>query len=131
MRANLILLILISILWSLNLYAHGEGQLGPHQGIIRMPGPFHVEVVSGGSNEFKVYLIDLEFKNPTIEDSTVNAYWYRGKKFKQLICKTETDHFTCVSKISFQKKDKIEIRSKRKGISGNFADYEYPFKVKR
>ena len=65
--------------------AHGEMKPGPHGGEIRMPGAFHVEVVPG-SMTIEIYLLDMQFKNPQIEDSLINVILHREAKQMTLEC---------------------------------------------
>ena len=107
--------------------AHGEHEKGPHGGVIRMPGAFHTELLKTSNSEIKIYLLDIEFKNPVTENSKVSVYWYRGTKSKLLKCNTEKDYFKCNLPIALKLKDKIEIRANRQGTEGDFAKYNYPF----
>ncbi len=64
---------------SLNVFAHGEDKPGPHGGFIRMPGAFHTEVVKEKEG-YRVYLLDINWKNPSVLDSAVLASIEVGKK---------------------------------------------------
>ena len=65
--------------------AHGELKSGPHGGEIRMPGAFHVEVVAT-SVSMNVYLLDMQFKEPKIANSSVNVTLCRDGEQLALEC---------------------------------------------
>jgi hypothetical protein len=50
--------------------AHGEDKAGPNGGFIRMPGAFHTELVPSGKDKLKVYLLDIQWKNPSLKNSS-------------------------------------------------------------
>ena len=54
-------------------FAHGENVLGPNGGHIRMPGAFHTELVQTSDQGFKVFLLDVDWKNPVTSNSAVEA----------------------------------------------------------
>ncbi len=54
-------------------YGHGENKLGPNGGFIKMPGAFHTEVVPVGQNKLKVFLLDMNWKNPSILNSNLSV----------------------------------------------------------
>ena len=54
-------------------FAHGMNKPGPNGGEIRMPGPFHTEAKAEGANKLKVYLLDMNFKNPVTANSSVEV----------------------------------------------------------
>ena len=112
---TLIFVVLLLTL-SIKTFAHGEHEPGPNGGVIRMPGAYHTEVLvtKGG---YKVYLLDLEFKNPTTEGNVV-LNLSEGKKIE---CKKENDHFFCPIQKPIKKEFKIE--SVRKNIKGEDATY--------
>ncbi|TGL88743.1 hypothetical protein EHQ68_08885 [Leptospira congkakensis] len=76
-------------------FAHGEHKPGPHGGLIRMPGAFHTEVLPYQNLGFKVYLLDINFENPTSKNSKLQGKVVsKGKEFP-LKCKNHPDHFYC------------------------------------
>lgn len=99
-------------------HAHGEDKPGPNGGEIRMPGAFHTELVRGEKGApAKVYLLDMEWKNPTVKDSAVSVS-LDGKPAKD--CKPAKDHFTCELGLA----NSVSITAKRAGQQGNAATYE-------
>lgn len=111
-------------------FAHGEEQKGPHGGYIRMPGAFHTEVVADGKNKIKVYLLDIDWKNPTVKNSTVKAI-LKAKKLKssEAKCEVVQDYFTCsfVESVDLTKKAELTVLAVREGQKGNSAVYQVPF----
>ena len=97
----------LSIFLSTNVFAHGMNMPGPHGGKIQMPANFHTELVLNGKI-FKVYLLDINFKEPMIADSDVAAN-FEGKK---VTCKADKDGFVCPLDLT-NKKGKLEIIARR------------------
>jgi len=116
---------LLTIL-SLNGFAHGEDKPGPHGGYIRMPGAFHTEVVKE-KNGYRVYLLDINWKNPSVLDSDVKASIQVGKNKTDLNCTKESDSYLCIS--SLPQKGMLNINSKREGQAGGIpSSYNLPLK---
>lgn len=113
-----------SVAWS-----HGEEKPGPNGGFIAMPGPFHTEVIPH-KDGFHVYLLDIEFKNPTVKDSEVQAWVLNGKKKKtDLSCKVSDEtSFHCAAKGKLPKAGQLVIKAKREQAQGNEAVYKLPLK---
>jgi len=65
--------------------AHGELKPGPNGGEIRMPGAFHVEVVAS-SVAVDVYLLDMQFENPQVTNSSVDVTLHRDGEQLALEC---------------------------------------------
>jgi hypothetical protein len=107
-------------------FAHGEKQPGPHQGMIRMPGAFHTEVIAE-KNGFKVMLLDMQFKNPSIQDSTIEASIKSGKDTIKLTCTTQANYFYCpVDKKIMQQNGELEIKASRQKAVGAAVTYPLP-----
>jgi hypothetical protein len=124
-----ILIILIAIVPSFA-FAHGEDSAGPHSGFIKMPGAFHLELVPVGKREFKLYLLDMNWKNPSMKDSSVSVSYAIAKKMKAT-CTPSTDFYRCQFPISIDlsKKGVIYIESQREGQKGNEVFYQLPLKL--
>ncbi|MFN8790683.1 MAG: hypothetical protein ACK5Y2_04425 [Bdellovibrionales bacterium] len=110
--------------------AHGEDQAGPHGGFIRMPGAFHVEVRhEAASSRLYVYLLDMEWKNPTIVNSTLSAKLKKKGKVQQLKCQPAQFFFECqLPQGENLSKGQLEILAKREMQQGNVAVYQLPLK---
>lgn len=75
---------------------HGESKPGPHGGLVRMPGEFHVEVVPRtGAAAFDAYLLDLQNRNPITFASRVRGYIEKEDKKSWFSCEPVSDHFLC------------------------------------
>lgn len=96
-------------------WAHGEDKPGPNGGMIRMPGNFHVEAVIK-SEGVEIFLLDINFKDPTVADSQVKAKHVTTASTTDLNCARRQKSFFC----SFPKKEmsrlgKLVIESRRAG----------------
>lgn len=120
--------LLSTLLVSSDLLAHGMNKLGPHGGFINMPGAFHTELVEKGS-QMRVYLIDMNFKNPTVADSSVTIS-YKGKKTTQVSCIKEKDYFICEKPSEGLKNfNEISISAIRNKNKARDAVYKLPLKL--
>ncbi|HMN69101.1 MAG TPA: hypothetical protein PKC28_11225 [Bdellovibrionales bacterium] len=123
MDARLLTTLLISLLFMAGKAgAHGEDKPGPNRGFIRMPGAFHAELVPVNAKVFRVYLLDVHFKNPTTRNSKVELS--QGDPAK---CAAEEDHFVC----EFAKAngtEALKLRATREGQAGHAVTYELPLR---
>lgn len=110
-------------------FAHGEDKPGPHNGFIQMPGAFHTEVLPSESNTLKVYLLDIEWKNPSTVNSSLMVT-HKAKKSVKAKCVAEEDHYVCSfpKNINLNKKAKLLVEAKRENQKGNTATYNLPLK---
>ncbi len=125
----LILLVATSLMISPLIHAHGEDKPGPNGGYIRMPGAFHTELLKVGNTKFKVFLLDIEWKNPTIKESFVTAIVKSKNKEETIKCKTANDVFECSLPKGWKWEDlsEINVRSNREKAQG-VAVYTFPLK---
>lgn len=107
--------------------AHGEDRLGPNGGYIKMPGAFHTELVPAGKNAFKVYLLDIKWKNASTQNSTVVLSFNSAVKVEAK-CEVEKNFYLCNfdPKLDLTKKGELVIQAKREGQVGNEARYLLP-----
>jgi hypothetical protein len=103
--------------------AHGMDNVGPNGGNITMPGAFHVELVVKNKKTL-VYLLDIAFKNPIVENSSVEI---SVNDASSSTCNVEKNYFVCPD-YNYKKGDKIVVQSTRKGIKGTKATYQFPLK---
>ncbi len=105
-------------------WAHGEDQAGPHGGYIQMPGAFHTEVVSTGKDSLKIYLLDMEWKNPSVKKSSLKVTIGKTKA----TCKAQENFYHCVfpATIDLFKKGELKVIAQREGQSGAAAIYPLP-----
>lgn len=110
--------------------AHGENKPGPHGGHIKMPANFHTEVIPDKDGSFHVFLLDMQFQNPTIKDSEIKAYVKSGNNKTTLKCSVMgTNHFHCKgSKPNLN--GNLFLKAKREGTWASMdAQYELPLKA--
>lgn len=121
---------LITALLAIQVLAHGEDKPGPHGGHIKMPANFHTEVITDKDGSFHIYLLDLQFQNPTVKDSEIKAYVKSGKKKIKLTCNVmATNHFHCTGSKPI-KTGSLILKAKREGTwAGMDAKYDLPFKA--
>lgn len=108
--------------------AHGEDKPGPHGGYIRMPGAFHTEVVPNGKEELRVFLLDINWKNPVTKNSSVQVS-LGGSGKRKISCRPKEDtYFSCPlpKGTDLTKKGVISVESLRDGFKGNEASYALP-----
>lgn len=92
---HLILFLVMILSTATVVFAHGGGAPGPHGGAIQMPANFHTEVVAEDGGSFRIYLLDMEFKNPVTKNSGVEVDVVKGKKQTTLECVVVGDGFQC------------------------------------
>lgn len=130
MKFALSTILLVSFSYSTPTFAHGEDKPGPHGGEIRMPGAFHTEVVTVGSNKVRVYLLDMNFKNPSVKDSSVSAeLTLKSKKSFKAACQQEKDSFLCAfddKSADLKSPGELKIHATREKLKGNEAKYSLP-----
>lgn len=108
--------------------AHGMNKLGPNGGYIRMPGAFHTELVDKG-NKMRVYLLDIQFKNPVTADSSVSIK-YKGSKESEYACIKSQNYFECKKPDSGLKNVKeVILNATRNKSKGGEAVYTVPLKL--
>lgn len=111
-------------------FAHGEDKPGPHEGIIRMPVGFHVEVVPIDMSSFKVYLLDINFAHPLTERSSVTAKINSGSSDTNATCSVKEDYFLCLlSSGGTLENGVLVINAVRDGAKGIEAKYELPLSL--
>lgn len=124
LRKTLITLLLTAL--PLHTFAHGEDKAGPHGGFIRMPGAYHTEVVPEKKG-YRVYLLDINWKNPTVQNSSVSASIHSGKKITALTCTKETESYFCSTNLP--QSGELQLLTKRAGQPGATASYKLPLKL--
>lgn len=128
MNKKIIFIFALLEILSLQIFAHGEDKPGPHGGYIRMPGAFHTEVLKIKEG-YRIYLLDMNWENPSVADSSVKATVKIGKKKTDLNCVKEKDSYLCKTKL--KEKGELEVTAKREGQMGNEAVYKLPLKFEK
>jgi len=131
MSTSLLVLATIILTFSLQAGAHGTDKLGPHGGYIQMPGAYHTEVVPTAKNELQVYLLDINWKNPTTQNSSVNLVLPPLKNLRVMCLVQEEKYFACKLPKQFKMNQdgKLIVQSKREGQTGNDAVYALPLRL--
>lgn len=126
-----IFFLLAVLLFSINSFGHGEDKPGPNGGFIRMPGVFHTEIIPDEKDgSFHLFLLDIEFKNPTVNNSSVEALLEqkRNKKVKFSCEVMSGNHYHCKPDKGYSKDSgKLTLKVKRDGAEGS-AEYQFPLK---
>ncbi|WP_409477700.1 hypothetical protein [Pseudobdellovibrio sp. HCB154] len=120
-----LLLIGFILTTSMSAFSHGEDKLGPNKGYVKMPGGFHTEVVPNNDGTFKVYLLDIQFKNPTVKNSKVSATIDNGQK-TEVTCSPKRNYFQCSSKKGDLTKGTLSVTAERNSVKANEAVYDLP-----
>lgn len=125
MKSIVYITVLLS-LFSYRAHAHGEDKAGPNGGHIKMPSNFHTELIMLPDNQLKIYLLDIQFKNPTTQNSSVSAFYKMGKKQIKLKCKPNDNHYTCIGlPRAFQ--ETLFVKANRAGVKADLnAEYQFP-----
>lgn len=108
-------------------WAHGEDKPGPHGGHIQMPGAFHTELMLDKDESVHIFLLDMNFKNPTTKDSEISVTAKDKKSEVKFDCSIMGgNHFHCIPQGSIAKKKEIIVKAIREKIVGNEAVYKLP-----
>lgn len=114
------------------LMAHGESNYGPNGGFIRMPGSFHTELVrTENPLVYKIYLLDIAFKNPTTSGSSVSLR-YSGEKSGVAECTKKSNFFECRFKSKVDTNvGSLILTATRYNKKAAPAEYSLPLKLTR
>lgn len=124
--------LLLLTLFSYQAWGHGEDKPGPNNGFIRMPGAFHTEVVPIGTNQMKVFLLDINWKNPSVKDSALNLI-HQGKTKVKASCEIKDILYYLCSfpkNVDLAIKGKLSVNSQRESQKGNEVSYDLPLQYK-
>ena len=129
---NFLLTLVLSLFISTSIFAHGEDKYGPNKGFVRMPGAFHTEVVLTAKNTVKVYLLDINWKNPSVTKSSVSLT-HKSKSEESADCTVESNYFICEfpKTVNLYKKGELKLTALREDQKGNQAIYKLPLKLEK
>ena len=117
---------IITLLLAPVCFAHGEDKPGPHNGVIRMPGDYHVEVMAG-KETLDIMLLDANFKNPTVLNSHIKVKIRHGDNAYVLRCESKDNYYSCpVSNKMLTSKGTLHIESERQLSAGMPVEYPLP-----
>lgn len=110
--------------------AHGEDKPGPNGGFIRMPGAFHTEVIPTGPNSLKIYLLDIQWQNPSVVNSALSVT-YKAKNTTQGKCSIEANYYVCkfTKNVDLRKSGELVVEAQRDNQKGNVVSYKLPLKL--
>ena len=118
------------VLYSSSIFSMGGDKPGPNGGFISMPGTYHVELIDKGQ-VFRVYLLDIGMKNPTVENSNVTLK-FTSTNSQEIICKPEHNYFVCKKPIGkLQNFKDVVVESTRNKVHANIATYKLPLKFEK
>lgn len=120
-----ILIILSLMIASIGVFAHGGGKPGPHGGHIQMPGSFHTELVLE-EKLAKVYLLDVQFKDPITAKSSVSLIAYSKDKNEKVTCLDKKIYFECRLPQHLSNYSSLGIKAARNSVIGKEALYALP-----
>jgi hypothetical protein len=114
-------------------YSHGEDQKGPHGGYVRMPGAFHTETVISNKNTLKVFLLDINWENPSVLKSEVKASLKSSTANEDVVCALQKNYFLCSfsKNANLKQKGELQITAVREEQKGNVAIYNLPLKLEK
>lgn len=124
MKASFVTLILATLL-SQSAFAHGMNKAGPNGGYVRMPGNYHVELVSKDKAVI-VYFLDMMFKPIAIDQASVKLSLKGDKSFKT-DCVKEAASFKCdLKNESLKNYKEATLESTRDGKAIATSTYKLP-----
>ncbi len=117
--------IFITALISSTVFAHGMNKPGPNGGNIRMPGTYHVELVSD-KNILKIYFLDMNFKPISISNAAANVS-LNGATSQAVECAKGTEYFSCdLKKINLRNYKEIQLQTSKAGEKAVLSTYKLP-----
>lgn len=131
MKTSLILFLATFLVFISDALSHGEDKYGPNKGFIQMPGAYHTELLPVSAQEVQVRLLDMNWKNPVTQKSSVSLV-IPSKKNAEINCEAQKkEYFKCRLPAGFdlKKPGKLVVRSSRDGQKETDAVYELPLKL--
>jgi hypothetical protein len=107
-------------------FGHGFDKPGPHGGAIQMPGAFHTEVVDKKNNSLEIFLLDMNFQNPSVKNSSLKVFTIAKGRKTDFECAMDTEKYVC--KGNLPKTGKLHVIAQREKMQGNEAIYDIPVK---
>jgi hypothetical protein len=128
---RILILAFAVLLPALPAWGHGEDKPGPNGGFIRMPGPYHTEIVPLGTNKIKVFLLDINWKNPSVQKSTLSIDHRSQTNVKaDCVIKDSISYLCSFPKdVDITKKGKLIVNSQREGQKGMETSYDLPLRL--
>lgn len=102
---------------------------GPHKGQLVSAASFNIEILWEAESA-KIYLLDSEFKNPSVQGSEVGIFIQSGNTESEMSCQPVEDYFECKQSGKKFKKGQLAISAKRNGIPAEEVKVKVPFEKK-
>ncbi|EMK00368.1 MULTISPECIES: hypothetical protein [unclassified Leptospira] len=129
MNQKMIFIAILVFLFNFPILSHGENKPGPHGGLIRMPGNFHVEILDLGNSKYQIYLLDINFENPSLKSSSLVAKLRTSEGYKNLSCEAAKNSFICTGDPKSKKtKKELILFANRENSKGSEIKLELPLK---
>ncbi len=95
-----------------------------------MPGAFHTEVLPLGANKLKVYLLDINWENPSVLNSSLRVS-LRSKETSLAKCEVQENYYLCEfpMEVNLTKRGELSVEAQRENQKGNMVSYELPLKL--
>lgn len=117
--------ILMALSLSQNAFAHGMNKAGPNGGYIRMPGNYHVELVSK-EKSLDVHFSDMMFKPISIDQGSTTLSLNGAKSFKTT-CEKVAAAFKCdLKNESLKNYKEVVLETSRDGKAIAKSTYKLP-----
>lgn len=102
---------------------------GPHKGQLVSAAGFNLEIL-WETDTAKIYLLDSEFKNPTVQGSEVGIFIQSGNTESEMSCQAVENYFECKQSGKKFKKGQLAISAKRNGVPAEEVKVKVPFEKK-
>ncbi len=114
-------------------YSHGEDKKGPNGGYVRMPGAFHTETVVSDKNTLKVFLLDINWENPSVLKSEVKVILKSSIANEDVVCSSKKNYFLCLfsKNANLKQKGELQITATRENHKGDVVKYNLPLKLEK
>lgn len=95
-----------------------------------MPGAFHSELLPAGDGQYKVFLLDINWQNPSVKNSRLELHHVEKKKVKATCEPKEGLYFVCSfpKNLNVTKKGSLLLLGEREGQKGQEVSYHLPLK---
>ena len=90
-----------------------------------MPGAFHTELIVE-SQSAKIFLLDVNFKNPTTLNSHVYFHLMSKGKSSEVTCLSKQSYFECSIRGSNSQYSGFRVKAIRNGVIGKDVHYLLP-----
>jgi hypothetical protein len=101
---------------------------GPHDGHLVQAGTYYLEIVWDAKDQsVKAYLLDIEARNETVQNSELGIFFLAGNVESEMSCQAVENHYECKQNGKKFKKGQLSISSKRNGTQAEEVKVKVPF----